>query len=126
MPYEQTSDYLQWVRREEGDQQEREERTPKGRAMCSHETVLPSSGTRSCLATIFGLSREDMAGVTWLAKSRVDQIIRELTEADARRREMEALERLRRHVPRWLSPLSAEPEPTFAFIRELQITLRSL
>jgi hypothetical protein len=51
------------------------------------------------LALSNSLSREDMARATGLAKSRVDQIIRELTEADERRREAEALERFRRHMP---------------------------
>ena len=51
------------------------------------------------LALSGSLSREDMARATGLAKSRVDQIIRELTEEDARQREAAARERLLRHVP---------------------------
>jgi hypothetical protein len=53
------------------------------------------------LALSNSLSREDMARATGLAKSRVDQIIRELTEEDQRRRNAEALERVRRHLPDW-------------------------
>jgi hypothetical protein len=51
------------------------------------------------LALSNSLSREDMARATGLAKSRVDQIIRELTDEDQRRRNAEALERARRHMP---------------------------
>jgi hypothetical protein len=51
------------------------------------------------LALSNSLSREDMARATGLAKSRVDQIIRELTVADAQRSKDEAQERLRRHMP---------------------------
>lgn len=53
------------------------------------------------LALSGSLSREDMARATGLAKSRVDQIIRELTEDDQRRRSEEAMERVRRHLPGW-------------------------
>lgn len=53
------------------------------------------------LACSGSLSREDMARATGLAKSRVDQIIRELTEQDQRRRNAEAVERVRRHLPNW-------------------------
>jgi hypothetical protein len=58
------------------------------------------------LALSNSLSREDMARATGLAKSRVDQIIRELTEQDQRRRNAEALERVRRHMPHGWEPSS--------------------
>lgn len=51
------------------------------------------------LALSGSLSREDMARATGLAKSRVDQIIRELTEEDARIRAVAAEERVSRHMP---------------------------
>jgi len=59
------------------------------------------------LALSNSLSREDMARATGLAKSRVDQIIRELTEEDQRRRNAAALERVRRHMPPGWSPEAA-------------------
>lgn len=45
------------------------------------------------------LSRQDMAVAVGLAKSRVDQIIRDLTLLDQARNAREAYERLRRHMP---------------------------
>jgi hypothetical protein len=45
------------------------------------------------------LSRHDMAVATELAKSRVDQLIREATERDVARRNTEAAERIRRQMP---------------------------
>jgi hypothetical protein len=45
------------------------------------------------------LSRQDMAVAVGLAKSRVDQIIRDLTLLDQARKAREAYERLRRHMP---------------------------
>jgi len=45
------------------------------------------------------LSRRDMAIATGLVKSRVDQIIRDLTLADQARKSREAVERVRRHLP---------------------------
>ena len=45
------------------------------------------------------LSRHDMALATGLAKSRVDQLIREAAERDITRRNAEAAERVRRHMP---------------------------
>ena len=45
------------------------------------------------------LSRQDMALAVGLAKSRVDQIIRDLTLLDQARNAREAYERLRRHMP---------------------------
>lgn len=59
------------------------------------------------LALSNSLSREDMARATGLAKSRVDQIIRELTEEDQRRRNVEALERVRRHMPPGWTPTAS-------------------
>ena len=45
------------------------------------------------------LSRHDMAVAVGLVKSRVDQIIRDLTLLDQARKAREAYERLRRHMP---------------------------
>src|SRR3954471_17197717 len=45
------------------------------------------------------LSRHDMAKATGLAKSRVDQLIREAGERDIARRNAEAAKRVRRHMP---------------------------
>jgi hypothetical protein len=45
------------------------------------------------------LSRQDMAVAVGLVKSRVDQIIRDLTLLDQARNAREAYDRLRRHMP---------------------------
>jgi hypothetical protein len=45
------------------------------------------------------LSRQDMAVAVGLVKSRLDQIIRDLTLLDQARNAREAYERLRRHMP---------------------------
>jgi hypothetical protein len=45
------------------------------------------------------LSREDMAVATGLAKSRVDQLIREITERDVARKGAAAANRAARHMP---------------------------
>lgn len=45
------------------------------------------------------LSRDDMAVATGLAKSRVDQVIREAAERDIGRRNKAAAERVERHMP---------------------------
>ncbi len=45
------------------------------------------------------LSRQDMAIAVGLVKSRVDQIIRDMTLLDQARNAREAYERLRRHMP---------------------------
>jgi hypothetical protein len=45
------------------------------------------------------LSRRDIAVATGLVKSRVDQIIRDLTLDDSARKSREAVERVRRHLP---------------------------
>lgn len=45
------------------------------------------------------LSRRDMAVATGLVKSRIDQIVRDLTLADDARKAREAVERVRRHLP---------------------------
>lgn len=45
------------------------------------------------------LSRRDRAFATGLVKSRVDQIIRDLTLADRARNAREGLERVQRHLP---------------------------
>jgi hypothetical protein len=51
------------------------------------------------LATSQTLTRRDMATACGLAKSRVDQIILELAQADEDRRNSEGAERVRRHMP---------------------------
>lgn len=51
------------------------------------------------LALSNSLSRQDMARAAGLNKTRVDQIIREMAEEDQRHRNVEAEERLRRHMP---------------------------
>jgi hypothetical protein len=56
------------------------------------------------LALSNSLSRQDMARAAGMNKSRVDQIIRELTEEDQRRRNVEPLERVRRHMPPGWTP----------------------
>lgn len=45
------------------------------------------------------LSRHDMALATGLAKSRVDQVIREASEREIVQRNAAAAERVRRHMP---------------------------
>jgi DNA-binding PucR family transcriptional regulator len=45
------------------------------------------------------LSRNDMAVAVGLVKSRIDQIIRDLTLLDQARNAQEAYERLRQHMP---------------------------
>lgn len=57
------------------------------------------------------LSRQDMAIAIGLAKSRVDQIIRELTLLDHARKAHEAYERLRRHMPEELLQKAIEQNP---------------
>lgn len=51
------------------------------------------------LAASQTLSRRDMATACRLAKSRVDQIISELAQAEQNRRNAVGLERVRRHTP---------------------------
>lgn len=51
------------------------------------------------LALSNSLSRQDMARAAGLNKTRVDQIIREMAEEDQRRKNVEAEERVRRHMP---------------------------
>jgi hypothetical protein len=51
------------------------------------------------LALSNSLSREDMARAAGLNKSRVDQIIRELTEEDQERKNRAAADMIRRHMP---------------------------
>jgi hypothetical protein len=57
------------------------------------------------------VSRQDMAVAVGLAKSRVDQIIRELTLWDQARNAQEAYERLRRHMPEELLKQAIEQNP---------------
>lgn len=52
------------------------------------------------LALSNSLSRQDMARAAGLNKTRVDQIIREMAEQDQRRKNVEAENRVRRHMPR--------------------------
>lgn len=51
------------------------------------------------LALSNSLSREDMARAAGLNKSRVDQIIRELTQQDQERKNRAAADMVRRHMP---------------------------
>jgi hypothetical protein len=57
------------------------------------------------------VSRHDMAIAVGLAKSRVDQIIRELTLLDQAHNAREAYERLRRHMPEELLKQAIEQNP---------------
>jgi hypothetical protein len=74
------------------------------------------------LACSGSLSREDMARATGLAKSRVDQIIRELTLADRAAEAKRSLERMRRHMPDELFRQWLQQQPELAAYKELGIT----
>jgi hypothetical protein len=74
------------------------------------------------LACSGSLSREDMARATGLAKSRVDQIIRELTLADRAVKAQRALEQMRRHMPDELFQRLLQQQPELAAYDELGIT----
>lgn len=74
------------------------------------------------LACSGSLSREDMARATGLAKSRVDQIIRELTLADRAAKAHRALEQVRRHMPDELFQRLLHQQPELPAYEELGIT----
>jgi hypothetical protein len=63
-----------------------------------------------------------MARATGLAKSRVDQIIRELTLADRAVKAQRALEQMRRHMPDELFQRLLQQQPELAAYDELGIT----
>lgn len=68
------------------------------------------------------LSRQDMAIAVGIHKSRVDQIIRDLTLADRAIKAQRALERMRRHMPDELFQQVLQQEPDLAAYAELGIT----
>ena len=74
------------------------------------------------LACSGSLSREDMARATGLAKSRVDQIIRELTLADRAVEARRALEEMRRHMPDELFQQVLQQQPELAAYEQMGIT----
>jgi hypothetical protein len=53
----------------------------------------------AALALSHSLSRADMARAAGLSKARIDQILFEMATEDARRRQVEGEERVRRHLP---------------------------
>jgi hypothetical protein len=68
------------------------------------------------------LSRQDMAIAVGMHKSRVDQIIRDLTLADRAIKAQRALEQIRRHMPAELFQQFLQQEPEVAAYQELGIT----
>lgn len=60
------------------------------------------------------LSRYDMARAIGVHKTRVDQIVRELTLLDQERKAREALDRLRRHMPPDLFQEALRQQPELA------------
>jgi hypothetical protein len=68
------------------------------------------------------LSRQDMAIAVSMHKSRVDQIIRELTLADRAIKARRALEQMRRHMPDELFEELLQQHPELAAYEELGIT----
>ncbi len=68
------------------------------------------------------LSRQDMAIAVDMHKSRVDQIIRDLTLADRAVKAQRALERMRRHMPDELFQEVLKQEPDLAAYEELGLT----
>ena len=68
------------------------------------------------------LSRQDMAIAVGMHKSRVDQIIRDLTLADRAIRAQRALEQMRRHMPDELFQQLLREQPQLAAYEELGIT----
>jgi hypothetical protein len=60
------------------------------------------------------LSRHDMARAIGVHKTRVDQIVRELTLLDQERSAREALDRLRRHMPEELFREALRQQPELA------------
>ena len=68
------------------------------------------------------LSRQDMAIAVGMHKSRVDQIIRDLTLADCAIKAQRALEQMRRHMPEELFQQLLQQKPGLAAYEELGIT----
>jgi len=68
------------------------------------------------------LSRQDMAIAVGMHKSRVDQLIRDLTLADRAIKAQRALEQMRRHMPAKLFQQLLQQEPELAAYEELGIT----
>jgi hypothetical protein len=68
------------------------------------------------------LSRQDMAIAVGMHKSRVDQIIRDLTLADRAIKAQRALEQIRRHMPDELFQQLLRQQPELAAYEELGIT----
>jgi hypothetical protein len=68
------------------------------------------------------LSRQDMAIAVSMHKSRVDQIIRDLTLADRAIKARRALEQMRRHMPDALFEEPLQQHPELAAYEELGIT----
>jgi hypothetical protein len=67
------------------------------------------------------LSRQDMASAVDMHKSRVDQIIRDLTLADRAIKAQRALEQMRRHMPDELFQQMLQQEPDLAAYEQLGI-----
>ena len=72
------------------------------------------------------LSRQDMAIAVGMHKSRVDQIIRDLTLADRAITAHRALEQMRRHMPDELFQQLLQQQPELAAYEELGITSHEL
>lgn len=68
------------------------------------------------------LSRQDMAIAVGIHKSRVDQIIRDLTLADRAITARRVLEQIRRHMPEELFEQLLHKQPELAAYEELGIT----
>ncbi len=68
------------------------------------------------------LSRQDMAIAVAMHKSRVDQIIRDLTLADRAVKAQRALEQIRRHMPAELFQELLQQQPELAAYEELGIS----
>ena len=68
------------------------------------------------------LSRQDMAIAVRMHKSRIDQIIRDLTLADRAIKAHMALEQMRRHMPEELFQQLLQQQPELAAYEELGIT----
>ena len=70
------------------------------------------------------LSRQDMAAAVGMHKSRVDQIIRDLTLADRAIKAQRALEQMRRHMPDELFQKLLQQQPELAAYEELGLYAR--